>query len=61
MKQRGLSLEQITQETDIELEVLKQFLPEETKALEAAHLLRRMKKSQSFISQHPPNLITSHP
>jgi hypothetical protein len=30
MKQRGLSLEQINQETGIELEVLEQFLPQDT-------------------------------
>jgi hypothetical protein len=37
MKQRGLSLELISQESDVELEVLKQFLPQIIKKTVEAH------------------------
>jgi hypothetical protein len=39
MKQRGLSLELISQESDVELEVLKQFLPEVIKKTVETHSL----------------------
>jgi hypothetical protein len=39
MKQRGFSLELISQESDVELEVLKQFLPQVIKITAETHAL----------------------
>jgi hypothetical protein len=53
MKQRGIGLEQISQELEVELDVLKQF-PEvavEHHSLVTGHLPRRMKKPKSLNKQ----------
>jgi hypothetical protein len=70
MKQRGLSLEQITQETGVELEVLKQFLPKvigvtvETHKLterSASTMIEETKVPQKLQpTQSLPNLQHSH-
>jgi hypothetical protein len=44
MKQRGLSLELISQESDVELEVLKQFLPQVIKKTVETHALADQKQ-----------------
>jgi hypothetical protein len=46
MKQRGLSLELISQESDVELEVLKQFLPQVTKKTVETHALTDQQQGQ---------------
>jgi hypothetical protein len=50
MKQRGLSLELISQEFDVELEVLKQFLPQVTKKAVQTHALADQGKGPYDIS-----------
>jgi hypothetical protein len=50
MKQRGLTLEQISQDTGIELEVLKQFLPEVTQETGKTHEVDDQSKGSYEIS-----------
>jgi hypothetical protein len=50
MKQRGLSLELISQESDVELEVLKQFLPQVIKKTAETHALADQGKGPCEIS-----------
>jgi hypothetical protein len=62
VEQRGLSLEQISQELEAELKILKQFLPHCCKNLAllttarptAGHLIQRLRKTNSLLSHNPP-------
>jgi hypothetical protein len=50
MKQRGLSLELISQESEVELEVLKLFLPQVIKKTVETHALADQSKGSYEIS-----------
>jgi hypothetical protein len=62
MKQRGLSLELISQESDVELEVLKQFLPQDIKKTVGTHALTDQEQGpyDTNIGERPHTLGSDH-
>jgi hypothetical protein len=60
MKQRGLTLEQISKETGVELEVLKQFMPEVIKETVETHALADQGKGFYAMSLERAHTLGSH-